>query len=88
MANGKIQSFSSLDQSKHHCYTLSTTCTLFKLASEVGSRTNTNCWFQNDCLISKSPNKGQVLFHFTKQMWSLGNSNKIQIFNKVLAFNF
>ena len=39
MANGKIQPFSSLDQSKHHCYTLSTTCTLFKLASEVGPRT-------------------------------------------------
>ena len=40
MANGKIQPFTSLDQSKHHCYTLSTTCTLFKLASEVGPRTN------------------------------------------------
>ena len=39
MANGKIQPFTSLDQSKHHCYTLSTTCTLFKLASEVGPRT-------------------------------------------------
>ena len=36
MANGKIQPFTNLDQSKHHCYTLSTTCTLFKLASEVG----------------------------------------------------
>ena len=36
MANGKIYAFISLDQSKHHCYTLSTTCTLFKLASEVG----------------------------------------------------
>ena len=41
MANAKIQPFTSLDQSKHHCYTLSTTCTLFKLASEVGPRTNT-----------------------------------------------
>ena len=39
MANGKVQPFTSLDQSKHHCYTLSTTCTLFKLASEVGPRT-------------------------------------------------
>ena len=39
MANAKIQPFTSLDQSKHHCYTLSTTCTLFKLASEVGPRT-------------------------------------------------
>ena len=39
MANGKIQRFSRLNQSKHHCYTLSTTCTLFKLASEVGPRT-------------------------------------------------
>ena len=39
MTNGKIQPFTSLDQSKHHCYTLSTTCTLFKLASEVGPRT-------------------------------------------------
>ena len=39
MANGKIQPFTSLDQSKHHCYTLSTACTLFKLASEVGPRT-------------------------------------------------
>ena len=39
MANAKIQAFTSLDQSKHHCYTLSTTGTLFKLASEVGSRT-------------------------------------------------
>ena len=39
MSNGKIQPFTSLDQSKHHCYTLSTTCTLFKLASEVGPRT-------------------------------------------------
>ena len=37
MANGKIQPFTSLDQSKHHCYTLSTTCTLFKLVSEVSS---------------------------------------------------
>ena len=40
MANAKIQPFTSLDQSKHHCYTLSTTCTLFKLASEIGPRTN------------------------------------------------
>ena len=40
MANAKIQPFTSLNQSKHHCYTLSTTCTLFKLASEVGPRTN------------------------------------------------
>ena len=40
MANAKIQPFTSLDQSKHHCYTLSTTCTLFQLASEVGPRTN------------------------------------------------
>ena len=40
MANAKIQPFTSLDQSKHHCYTLSTTCILFKLASEVGPRTN------------------------------------------------
>ena len=40
MANAKIQPFTILDQSKHHCYTLSTTCTLFKLASEVGPRTN------------------------------------------------
>ena len=39
MANGKIQPFTSLKQSKHHCYTLSTTCTLFKLASKVGPRT-------------------------------------------------
>ena len=39
MANAKIQPFTSLDHSKHHCYTLSTTCTLFKLASEVGPRT-------------------------------------------------
>ena len=39
MTNGKIQPFTSLDHSKHHCYTLSTTCTLFKLASEVGPRT-------------------------------------------------
>ena len=39
MANAKIQPFTILDQSKHHCYTLSTTCTLFKLASEVGPRT-------------------------------------------------
>ena len=39
MANGKIQPFTSSDQSKHHCYTLSTTCTLFKLASEVGPHT-------------------------------------------------
>ena len=39
MANAKIQPFTSLDQSKHYCYTLSTTCTLFKLASEVGPRT-------------------------------------------------
>ena len=42
MANAKIQPFTSLDQSKHHCYTLSTTCTLFKLASEVGPRTTTD----------------------------------------------
>ena len=39
MADGKLQPFISLNQSKHHCYTLSTTCTLFKLASEVGPRT-------------------------------------------------
>ena len=43
MANAKIQPFTSLDQSKHHCYTLSTTCTLFKLASEVGPRTIIVC---------------------------------------------
>ena len=41
MANSKIQPFTSSDQLKHHCYTLSTTCTLFKLASEVGPRTIT-----------------------------------------------
>ena len=41
MANGKIQPFTRFEpftrlaQSKHHCYALSTTCTLFKLASEV-----------------------------------------------------
>ena len=35
MANDKILPFTRLDQSKHHCNTLSTTCTLFKLASEV-----------------------------------------------------
>ena len=40
MANGKLQPFISSNQSKHHCYTLSTTCTLFKLASEVGPRTS------------------------------------------------
>ena len=39
MANGKLQPFINLNQSKLHCYTLSTTCTLFKLASEVGPRT-------------------------------------------------
>ena len=39
MANAKIQPFTSLDQSKYHCYTQSTTCTLFKLANEVGPRT-------------------------------------------------
>ena len=39
MANGKIQPFISLDQSKHHCYALSTRCLLFTLASEVGPRT-------------------------------------------------
>ena len=39
MVNGEIKPFSRLDQLKHHCYTLSTTCTLFKLASEVGLRT-------------------------------------------------
>ena len=40
MANGKLQLFVNLNKSKQHCYTLSTTCTLFKLASEVGPRTN------------------------------------------------
>ena len=40
IANGKLQLFINLNQSKHHCYTLSTTCTLFKLAIEVGPRTN------------------------------------------------
>ena len=39
MANGKLQPFINLNQSKHHCYTLSTTCTLFTLASDVGPRT-------------------------------------------------
>ena len=39
IANGKLQPFINLNQSKHHCYTLSTACTLFKLASEVGPRT-------------------------------------------------
>ena len=39
MANGKIQPLTRLDQSKHHCYSLSTTRTLFKLASEVEPRT-------------------------------------------------
>ena len=48
MANAKIQPFTSLDQSKHHCYTLSTTCTLFKLASEVGPRTN-NSFLKSGC---------------------------------------
>ena len=38
IANGKLQPFLSLNQSKHYCYTLSTTGTLFKLASEVGPR--------------------------------------------------
>ena len=42
MANGKLKPFINLNQSKHHCYTLSTTCTLFKLASEVGPRTIVN----------------------------------------------
>ena len=44
--NGKLQPFISLNQSKHHCSTLSITCTLFKLASEVGPCTkcdDTNC---------------------------------------------
>ena len=41
IANSNLQPFTSLNQSKHHGYTLSTTCTLFKLASEVGPRTNT-----------------------------------------------
>ena len=40
MANGNLQPFTSLNQSKHHCYTLSTTCTLIMLASEVRPRTN------------------------------------------------
>ena len=41
IANGKLRFFFiNLNQSKHHCYTLSTTCTLFKLAVEVGPRTN------------------------------------------------
>ena len=39
LANGKLQPFISLNQLKHHCYTLSTTYTLFKLASEVGPHT-------------------------------------------------
>ena len=38
MTNGKLQPVISLNQPKHHCYTLSTTCTLFKLASKVGPR--------------------------------------------------
>ena len=42
IANGKLQLFITLNQSKLHCYTLSTICTLFKLASEVGPRTNTS----------------------------------------------
>ena len=46
MANDKIQPFTRLDQSKHHCYTLSTMCTLFKLAREVGPRTI--CGHEND----------------------------------------
>ena len=40
MSNGsKLQLFISLDQSRHQGYTVSTTCTLFKLASKVGPRT-------------------------------------------------
>ena len=39
MANGKLQPFINMNQSKLHRYTLSTTFTLFKLASEVGPRT-------------------------------------------------
>ena len=40
MENGKLQPLISLNQSKHHCYTLSTTCTLFKIPSADGPRTN------------------------------------------------
>ena len=62
MANGKIQPFTSLDQSKHHCYTLSTTCTLFKQASEVGPRTDKPTIYPN--LNAKSvdfPVTGEVM---------------------------
>ena len=55
MANGKLQPFVNLNQSKHHCYTLSTTCTLFKLASEVGPRTNIDflLYYSNFCIYRK-----------------------------------
>ena len=35
--------------------------------------------FYIDCLIFKSSKKRKVSFHFTNQLWSLGNKNKIRI---------
>ena len=78
----KLQPFISLNQSKHHCYTLSTTCTLFKLASEVGPRTNKLCAYSVHIV-------GSETFEW---IFFCENSERLSYFNIVLCpelgFNF
>ena len=77
MANAKIQPFTSLDQSKHHCYTLSTTCTLFKLASEVGPRTIRSNAHLKDIL------QCGVVFHTSPNKYCLSISTLLELLRKI-----